>query len=256
MPSPFPGMNPYLEQADVWQDFHQSMMPVLREMLSEQVRPAYIVKVEELLFIHELSAEERRFLGRGDVSVTEGRRDREASTAAGVIEAPAYARAPVAQDVEHHSLLEVRDRRQRDLVAVIELLSPTNKNPGPDREQYLAKRRQLLASRAHLIELDLLRGGPRLPLEDLPDSDYYAMVSRAEERPRVGIWPVHLREPLPTVPVPLRSPHPDASLDLQQALHRVYDAAGYEDYVYAGTPEPPLPPDDLAWANELIPSRS
>jgi len=256
MPSPFPGMNPYLEQADVWQDFHQSMMPVLREMLSEQVRPAYIVKVEELLFIHELSAEEMRFLGRSDVSVTEGRRDRDASTAAGVIEAPAYALAPVAQDVEHHSLLEVRDRRQRDLVAVIELLSPTNKNPGPDREQYLAKRRQLLASRAHLIELDLLRGGPRLPLEDLPDSDYYAMVSRAEERPRVGIWPVHLREPLPTVPVPLRSPDPDASLDLQQALHRVYDAAGYEDYVYAGAPEPQLPPDDLAWTNELIPTHS
>ena len=71
MPSPFPGMNPYLEQEDVWQDFHQSFIPLVRETLSEQVRPAYVVKVEEQLFIHELPPEGRRLLGRADVAVAD-----------------------------------------------------------------------------------------------------------------------------------------------------------------------------------------
>ena len=122
---------------------------------------------------------------------------------------------PLTVDVEHLSFVEIRDRQGRDLVTVIELLSPTNKRPGPDREQYLAKRRQLLASGVHLVEIDLLRGHPRLPLDDLPPCDYYVMVSRAEERPQAGLWPLGLRDPLPPIPVPLRAADPDASLDLQ-----------------------------------------
>ena len=234
MPSPFPGMNPYLEQEDVWQDFHQSFLPLARAALSEQVRPAFLVKIEEYLFIHELPDEERRYLGRTDAAVTRGQP--EASTQAAVLEAPAFGRIVPVVDIERHSFLEVRDRRDRELVAVIELLSPSNKRAGPDREQYLAKRRQLFASPVHVIEIDLLRGGPRLPLEDLPDCDYYALVSRAEQRPRVGIWPLRLRDPLPVLPVPLRAPHPDARLDLQAMLHRLYDEAGYQDYIYTGAP--------------------
>src|SRR5262245_35822405 len=136
MPSPFPGMNPYLEQDEVWQDFHQSFVPLLRESLAEQVRPAYFAKIEEFLFIHELSAEERRVLGRADVSVADaGHRATPSGTAATA--APTYGQLPAAVDVERHSLLEIRDRRNRELVTVIELLSPTNKRRGPDREQYL-----------------------------------------------------------------------------------------------------------------------
>src|SRR5262249_38575067 len=146
-----------------------------------------------------------------------------------------------------------RDRNSRELITVLELLSPSNKKSGPDREQYLAKRRQLISSPVHLVEIDLLRGGPRLPVEDLPDCDYYALVSRVEERPRVGIWPVRLRDRLPVIPIPLRSPDPDARIDLQEVLHHLYDAAGYEDYIYTGAPQPPLHPQDAAWARELLP---
>ena len=166
--------------------------------------------------------------------------------------APAYAKVPEAVAVERHSYLEIRDREGMALVTVVELLSPSNKRIGPDREQYVAKRRQLFASPTHFVEIDLLRGGPRLPLDDLPHCDYYALVSRAEERARVGVWPIRLRDRLPVVPVPLRAGDADSRLDLQEGLDKVYDGAGYAYYVYRGTPVPPLAPDDAAWAKQFI----
>jgi hypothetical protein len=195
----------------------------------------------------------RRFVGRADVSVT---RPPFASgttvPSTGTAEAPARVRLP-AVDRERLSFIEIRDRDGWQLVTVIELLSPTNKYAGPDREQYLAKRHELLASTVHLVEIDLLRGGPRMPLENLPACDYCILVSRVESRPEADAWPVRLREPLPPVPIPLRSPHADAQLDLQQLLHRIYDGAGYEDYIYGGQPHPQLNTADTAWARQFVP---
>jgi hypothetical protein len=248
-------MNPYLEQEEVWHDFHQSFVPLAREMLAAQVRPAYVVKIEEYLFIHELSAEERIVLGRSDAGIKDSAiPNTQTRTASGAATAPYYARVPQAVDTERHSYLEIRDRHGRELIAVIELLSPANKRIGADREMYVSKRRQLLASGVHLVEIDLLRGGPRMPMEDLPDCDYYAIVSRVEDRPRVGVWPIRLREPLPKIPIPLRGDDPDAKLDLQAALHRIYDAAGYQDYIYLGRPQPPLHPADADWAQQFLPA--
>jgi hypothetical protein len=245
-------MNPYLEQTDTWQDFHHRFITHAAAAIGEQVRPAYIVKIDEHLYLREPPAEARNFVGRGDVTV--GRASGRTGAAPGAATAaPAYARIPEPIDVERQPFIEVRGREDRQLVAVVELLSPANKKPGPDREQYVYKRRQLIASTAHLVEIDLLRGGPRLPLEDLPPCDYYALVSRYEERPAVGVWPIRLRDPLPDIPVPLRAPDPDARLDLQAILNTVYDAAGYGDYVYDGIPQPPLPQQDTAWARDLIP---
>ena len=133
-------------------------------------------------------------------------------------------------------------------MTVVELLSPSNKRLGSDRDQYLAKREQILGSTAHLVEIDLLRGGKPMPVVDRPDCDYSVLVSRVEQRPEAGFWPIHLRSHLPEIPVPLRPPDADARLDLQAILHRLYDAAGYEDYIYGGNPDPLLAPDDLEWA--------
>lgn len=252
MPSPFPGMNPYLEQDSVWNDFHQSFMPAAREMLTRQVAPSYIVKVEEYLFIHELPANERALLGRADAAIIERAPRSGMPAPSAPVQAPAYGRVPAAVDVERHSYLEIRDREGMALVTVVELLSPSNKRVGPDREQYVAKRRQLFASPTHFVEIDLLRGGPRLPLDDLPHCDYYALVSRAEERPRVGVWPIQLRDRLPVIPIPLRTGDLDTRLDLQEALDRVYDAAGYRYYIYRGIPAPPLAPDDSTWAKQFV----
>jgi hypothetical protein len=88
----------------------------------------------------------------------------------------------------------------------------------------------MLRSSAHLIEIDLLRGGPRMPVEGFPDCDYAIILSRVEDRPQAGIWPVRLRDPLPNIPIPLRAGDRDAVLDLQAALHQVYDEACYELY--------------------------
>jgi hypothetical protein len=119
------------------------------------------VKIEEQIFIHELPEDQRQLIGRGDMTVSRADDD-SAGTAAVLLEAPAVGRVPLVADVERHAYLEIRDRGNRQLVTVLELPSPSNKRPGPDREQYLAKRQQLLTSSVHLVELDLLRGGPRL----------------------------------------------------------------------------------------------
>src|SRR5262245_40164334 len=209
MPSPFPGMNPYLEQEDAWHDFHERAIPLLADRIGGQVSPRYIVKIDERLYIHEPSAEAKRFLGRSDVAVAELSRPAQAEGGLAVLPAPAQGFVP-AVDVERVSYVEIRDRRNRQLVNLMELLSPSNKQPGPDRDQYLAKRREILASQAHFVEIDLLRVGERMPVEPPPEGDYRVVVSRYEDRPRVGVWPVRLRERLPLIPIPLRDPDPPA----------------------------------------------
>jgi hypothetical protein len=152
-------------------------------------------------------------------------------------------------DVDRFSetYIEIRDRKSRELVTAIELLSPSNKKPGSDRQQYEGKRNRILTSPAHFVEIDLLRGWPRMPRRNAPKCDYCVQVSRAEDRPQAGFWPIALRDPLPTIPVPLSSGHADVAIDLQAVLHRVYDAAGYAAYIYEDEPVPPLDAEDAAW---------
>lgn len=257
MPSPFPGMNPYFEQVEAWHGFHERFITYCADFLVERVRPNYFVKQDEHIYIHDLAENERTLAGRADVwgaerpaaNVPAGVAT--AAAAAAATRAPAYAMLPPVADVERDSFIEIRDRLSRELVTVIELLSPANKRVGPDREQYLAKRRQVLKSPAHLVEIDLLRGWARMPLEALPQCDYCVAVSRADERPRVGVWPIRLRDPLLTIPVPLRGADADVQLDLAQLIHRIHDAGGFAAYMYDSPPEPPLRPEEAAWAAAL-----
>jgi hypothetical protein len=251
MPSPFPGMNPYLEQEEVWHDFHDSFLPLARDFLNAQVGADYIVKIGDHIYIHDRDEEGRALLGRADVTVANTPRSASPPSSVGVIESPAKVRLP-AVEVERACFLEIRDRRSRQLITVLELLSPANKKPGKDREQYIDKRNQLLATTVHLVEIDLLRGGPRMPFEDLPPCDYYVLVSRVEQRLECELWPLTLRDPLPEIPIPLRESDADLRLNIQELLHRVYDAAGYAKYIYDGAPVPPLSPEDAAWARTLL----
>jgi hypothetical protein len=249
-------MNPYLEQNDTWEDFHSGFITHARDVLNAEVGDNYLVKIEVRLYIHELSEEERRFLGRGDVSITRPGGERpDSSGGAGMLAAPMDLWLP-AVDIQRESYLEIHDRRERRVVTVLELLSPSNKTPGADHDAYVGKRRSLLGSMTHLVEIDLRRGGTRPTPPELPACDYYALVSRYQDRPRVGLWPIRLREPLPTIPVPLAGSDPAVSLDLQSLLHRVYDAAGYGKYIYQESPQPPLPPDDAAWAEQFLPRKN
>lgn len=251
MPSLFPGMNPYLEQDDASHDFHERFIPLVAELLAAQVRPNYIVKIEEHVYVHEIPSDPRHFVGRADVALAQSREPSSRRPVVELLEPPVEVQLP-ALDSESLGFIEIRDRHSRELVCVIELLSPANKRNGPDRDQYVSKREQLLRSRAHFVEIDLLRGGKPMPLEDRPTCDYSILISQVEQRPRAGFWPVSLREQLPKIAIPLRQPDPPAQIDLQEVLHRIYDTAGYEDYVYDGVPEPPLGQDDSTWARQLI----
>lgn len=262
MPSPFPGMNPYLEQPDVWVTFHAQSIAVMAERLSSQVRPDYLVHIEAHLWIREMPEDKfddslrgRRLIGRGDLALSQdeaGPHSGGAGLDAGdVLLAPPARVALRHVDIERQRFIEIRDRRNRALVAVVELLSPSNKKPGPDRDQYVSKRSEILAGPAHFVEIDLLRCGPPMPDEDRPDTPYGVLVSRAEERPRAGFWPIGLRDPLPVVPVPLRETA-EARLDLLEILHHVYDHGTYAQEIYGQEPDPPLEPDDREWARRFI----
>lgn len=248
-------MNPYLEHPRVWHDFHQSFAIYCRQELATQIRPDFIVTVEDNIYVREAESHETTLAGRSDLSVVDSSAKdltSEPMGATATIGAPVTGviRTIVEDVTENH--LEIRDRNSRQLITVIEILSPTNKRPGKDRDQFEYKRNLLLNSDANYVEIDLLRGYPRLPVDNLPPCDAYAMVSRPEQRPRVGLWPVSLREPLPTIPIPLKPSVADAKLDLQAILHQTYDASGYEDYIYSSEIEPALSEENAAWARGVL----
>ncbi|MCE9560712.1 MAG: DUF4058 family protein [Planctomycetes bacterium] len=250
MPSPFPGMNPYLERATAWDSFHPEFIVHAKLHIAAQLRPEYVVRIENRVYIHEPHAESR-FLGRTDAGIV-----RPPSTNAGetaTLAAPARVRILDSVDVQRVGYLTIRDRDGNDLITVIELLSPANKYAGPDREQYLGKRNELLRFRAHFVEIDLLRGGPRMPPAELPTCDYCAIVSRMEERPEAGVWPWRLRDTMPVLPIPLRAPDRDVTLDFKAVIDRLYDEGRYANYIYSGPPEPRLAPDDMTWAAQFLP---
>src|SRR4051812_2379716 len=145
MPSPFPGMNPYLEQSDAWPDFHTRFITFASEAITSQLGHHYVAKVEVRLILHELSADERRFFGVADVGVLDNRPRNEASFGTALAPAPLRLELP-AVEVERHRYLEIRDKRNRKVVTVLELLSPTNKTPGADRNAYLGKRHEYIAN--------------------------------------------------------------------------------------------------------------
>jgi Protein of unknown function (DUF4058) len=217
MPSPFPGMNPFLERASLWPDFHIEFLTTLRRLLAPQVGPRYFVQIEQHIYLRDRTPQPRL-------------------------------------DVEKVRYLEVRDLEGRELVTVIELLSPSHKRAGDSRESYQAERRERLGSPAHLVEIDLLRGWTPMPQEGRPECDYSVMVSRAEKRRAADFWPIRLNDRLPVIPIPLRPPDDAVPVDLQEALHRAYDGPGYEHFIYSGSPEPNLSPKDAAWARQFVPA--
>lgn len=254
MPSPFPGMNPYLEQDDVWHQFYMCFPGPVIAQIAAQVNPRYIVKTDEHVYIHELSAEERRLLGRPDVFVSPSGSEAPRAGSGTATLTPLVPVLLPQVDEERQPFIEIRDRISREVVTVIELLSPANKYAGSDREQYLGKRAALLKSRTNLVEIDLLRGGPRLPHYGNVEAEYAALIYRAHEWPHAGAVPIRLREPLPLIPIPLKSPDADVVLDLKAVIDRIHDEACYSTYIYRGQPQPALSPEDVAWARQFLPT--
>lgn len=252
MPSPFPGMNPYLEHPNVWHDFHQQFCIDCRASLLPDLVPKYYCRLEENVYVHDLSDEPNISLIKADVAILDAEEIGSLRTVQSQVSAPVRGKIVTQTDVEREVYLEICRRESGELVTVIELLSPANKRRGRDREQFLKKRSELLNSTVNYVEIDLLRRGPRLPVEGLPPCDYYALSSRAEARPDVDLWPCRLHDPLPTVAIPLQTPDADAHLDLQSVLQESYQRGRYDIFIYRLPVQPPLSAEDQAWADELL----
>ena len=147
------------------------------------------------------------------------------------------------------------DFENKKVVTVIEVLSPSNKVLGSrGRASFESKRREVLDSSTHWVEIDLLRSGERVwTRRPLPPCEYLVHVSRMSKRPKGLIWPIRLPQRLPSIPIPLKPEDPDASLELQTVLDTAYDRAGYDLSVdYSRDPTPPLPKEWEAWADKWL----
>jgi hypothetical protein len=255
-------MDPFIESQE-WDDFHSTFNTVIREVLTPALDPRYFVRVERRVYVeHPEEPDVEDSLRMGDVAiVADSARVAPAGVAAGpgaAVLTPLPCTLPMPVE-RRETFLVVRSREQHAVVTVIETLSPSNKRRGGDGwREYLEKREEILSSPAHFVELDLLRGGTRMPfhLKERPArGDYYALVSRAERRPggEIFVWP--LLQKLPAVPIPLMRGDADARLDLQRVFETVFDRAAYERSLnYAAPLKPALPRDAQEWLNAALAS--
>ncbi len=263
MPSPFPGMDPYLEHGEYWRGFHHSLAEALKAQLNARLSTRYFADVEVQTVWEEVSISTPT-VTYPDVGVLERRVAEPPPAVALVGPGTSLPPAPILRTVVVPAQTRLRSVRvyqteTRRLVTSIELLSPYNKRPGDGLDEYHNKRLRLLQSDVHLIEIDLLRGGQRPGrevAEPALDTDYVLLVNRYRGGGgRVSeIWPAALNQALPLLPAPLLPPDPDATLDLGAAVQSVYASARYEMRIdYGGPPPPPeLRPAMAAWLEESL----
>ena len=259
MPSPFPGMDPYLENPGLWPDVHNEFISEARAYLGSRLRPKYTVRIEERLYMSGENDPGRTVIAPDiHIAIRPGGQYEpfDPGNQAGVeVAEPIVATTMMILDEIHEARLEIVDREQRRVVTVVEVLSPADKVLGArGRESYELKRQEVMDSRCHLVEIDLLRGGVGLLAKGtIPPCEYLVHLSRVAKRPKGLLWPIRLSQRLPVIPVPLMEGDPDALLDLQAVLSTAYDRAGYDLSVdYAREPLPPLSPDWAAWSDRRL----
>jgi hypothetical protein len=252
----FPGMDPYLEVPELWPGFHNSLIVYVRDYLRPLLHPRYIAAIEERVFVE--GPRQREFIP--DVLLKQGRPPHQQGGTA-VLDADEELEVQLPGLEMHESYLEILDRHSgQRVVTVLEVLSPANKYAGPGRDSYLAKQQEVLASQAHLIEIDLLRRGPHVLAvpewlaRQHASYDYLICVNRAEGlRDRFRLYPRQLRQRLPRIRVPLADGDPDVVLDVQAVVAQTYEAGSYRERLRYDQPcVPALAAEDQLWADELI----
>jgi hypothetical protein len=257
MPSPFPGMDPFLE-GYLWPDVHNALANKIRQVLAPRLRPRYVVRIE-IYVVEDTAPESEIGIMYPDVQVMlSGTTHTPAlglssSAAAHTGGTPATLTIPVLDPIEVRvPTVEIRDVASNQLVTCIEILSPVNKRE-PGLAVYRQKRQRLYHAGVHLLEIDLLRRSIRpLTHPRVPDTAYLIALTRAQSG-TTAIWPLSLRDALPDVPIPLLAPDGDSLLELGPALAAIYDEAGYDLSIdYQDHPPPPaLSADDAAWVRAL-----
>ncbi len=255
MPYPFPGMNPYLEHPEFWSEVHHLLIGLIAESLNPQLLPKYRVAIEKR--VYQMSGEDSLFVGIPDATVERSRTVTNLNPSNVVVATPKATPVTVTVPMPmefREGYLEVREIATKEVVTVIEVLSPTNKRFGKGRDTYQEKRQQVLSSRTHLVEIDLLRGGEPMPIFGSGIQGYYRiLVSRGNRRPRADLYVFNLPDVIPSFGLPLHSEAIEPVIDLQSLLSRVYNRAGYDVAIdYTSEPVPPLSKADAAWADTLL----
>lgn len=221
MPSPFPGMDPYLEDEAVWPAFHHQLVMCLYQMLLPGLVDRYRARVHQRRYVTE------------QVLFTS-----------------------VRSEEHHEDYLEIRQRGDGELVTLIEVVSPGNKTTQPGRDSYLAKRKEGREECANLVEIDLvMQGQPTLDYsrDGLPDWDFAVTVTRATQPERYEIYTSTLRKRLPRFRLPLAKDDRDTVLDLQTAFTRCFDQSGLAAKIdYRREPPMRVADADRAWLDELL----
>ena len=257
MPSPFPGMDPYLEEPATWPDLHQSLITYIRDDMQSRLPPDYLARIGERVYL----VEPERNIYPDVVLLERPLRERGgAATATATLGNPTLIREPltfITPPGEYREpFVEILHGRA-EVVTVIEVLSPANKALGEGYAQYRRKQLEVLQSRAHLVEIDLLSRGAFVVAcatndhqrpANVPYSRYFICVSRWPEHWRHEVYPLILPEPLPTFRIPLRAPDADIVLNLQAVFDRCYDNGRYGAFVdYTEPPRAPLSLDEQHW---------
>ena len=276
MPSPFPGMDPFLEPH--WPDVHGALIQLSKSELNRQLPEDLVARSEERVTIGGGDGPARRLAP--DVRVFESVADRPHPTVgnghatngvgvddggggAGLMLAPF--RLELFGDEVVERFLEIRDARDGGrLVTVVEFLSPSNKI-GDGRAEFARKRADLLEGGANVVEVDLVRAGnweellrPFIAPSGVDAAYRTVMIVPAGDRrrwPTAFFHPMPLREPLPTIQIPLRPEDAPAVLSLQPLVDAAYANGRYGRTLrhHYGEPlDPPLAPDDAAWAEGRV----
>jgi hypothetical protein len=221
MASPFPGMDPYLENESLWPGFHHQLIACLYQVLLPGLVDRYKARVGQ-----------RRY----------------------TIEQALF--TSVVREEHHEEYVEIRSRGENRLVTLLEATGPANKATAAGRAAYLAKRREGRAAGANLVEIDLvLQGKPTLDYsrDGLPDWDYAVTVTRANQPDRFEIYKATLRERLPRFRLPLAGDDRDTVVDLQGAFTRSYDQGSFANQIdYRRDPATLLGDEDRKWVHQLL----
>jgi hypothetical protein len=268
MKSPFPGLDPYIELCGLWEGFHSHLIEAIYQAIATMLPSRYIADTAVRSYIVLLESEGKtEHLAKPDVAVIEAadrKKPRKRKGGVAVAE-PAEAaesvqmRAFVAEKFEETFLEIYVQRDERILVTSIEVLSPSNKRRSTEGwQEYVRKRQAMLLGRANFVELDLLRGGDKMPMLDpWPNSPYTLLVCRQINAPYCRVWPAHFHTRVPVIPVPLLAPDPDLSLDLQPLLDSIYALGRYDQRIDYTLPlTPPLSNDEATWVQEQVKNRS
>jgi hypothetical protein len=252
----FPGMDPWLEDPNLWPNVHSSLITSIRDILAPVLAPRYFVGVESRTTL--LTGLDIDRIYEPDVMIHSAEHGVEPrGSGVAVLDPPEVKPLevviPVGEDVEE-TFLAIQELPGKKLVTVIEVLSPTNKKAADGRKDYLKKRDDLIKTKVSLVEIDLLRGGAPMPVKAPPlQTDYRIIVCRAGRAKRAELYAFSLRTRIPGITIPLLPRDAEPKLDLNAVLHALIDRARYDLVIdYQKPPQPGLRPEDELWAAAII----